>query len=61
MKRKTDNFSKFIGRKKNGAVKEAIKQEKRVEKKERQQAIEKRFQYDINLNNLLSKYFQKIP
>jgi 23S rRNA pseudouridine2605 synthase len=44
MKRKTDNFSKFIDRKKNSAVKEAIKQEKRVEKKERQQAIEKRFE-----------------
>jgi 23S rRNA pseudouridine2605 synthase len=44
MKRKTDNFRKFIGKKKNSAVKEAIKQEKRVEKKERQQAIEKRFE-----------------
>ena len=44
MKRKTDNFGKFINKKKNSEVKEAIKQEKRVEKKERQQAIEKRFE-----------------
>jgi 23S rRNA pseudouridine2605 synthase len=44
MKRKTDNFNKFFDKKRNSAVKESIKQERRVEKKERQQAIDKRFE-----------------
>jgi 23S rRNA pseudouridine2605 synthase len=44
MKRKTDNFNKFFDKKRNSAIKEEIKQEKRAEKKERRQAIEKRFE-----------------
>jgi 23S rRNA pseudouridine2605 synthase len=44
MKRKTDNFNKFFDKKKNSAIKEEIKQEKRAEKKERRLAIEKRFE-----------------
>ncbi len=31
MKRKTDNFSKFINRKSPGAVKEEIRQEKKTD------------------------------
>jgi 23S rRNA pseudouridine2605 synthase len=44
MKRKTDNFNKFFTKKKNSALKEEIKQEKRIAKKERQQAIDRRFE-----------------
>ena len=44
MKRKTDNFNKFYNKKSNSAVKEQFRQEKKVAKKERQQAIEKRFE-----------------
>ena len=43
-KRKTDNFSKFYNRKRNSAIKEAFRQEKKAEKKERQQAIERHFE-----------------
>ncbi len=44
MKRKTDNFSKFINRKSTGAVKEEIRQEKKLVKKERRDAVEKHFE-----------------
>ncbi len=44
MKRKTDNFNKFFNKKRNSAIKEEIKQEKRLVKKERKQAIDKRFE-----------------
>jgi 23S rRNA pseudouridine2605 synthase len=45
VKRKTDNFSKFFEKKKkNGAIKEAFKQEKRAVKKERKDAIERHFE-----------------
>ena len=43
-KRKTDNFSKFYNKKRNSAIKEAFRQEKKAEKKERQQAIERHFE-----------------
>jgi len=43
MKRKTDNFNKFFNKKSNSAVKEGFRQAKKAEKKERQEAIEKRF------------------
>jgi 23S rRNA pseudouridine2605 synthase len=48
MKRKTDNFSKFINRKSPGAVKEEIRQEKKLIKKERKEAIEKHFEEKRN-------------
>lgn len=48
MKRKTDNFSKFINRKSPGAVKEEIRQEKKLMKKERREAIEKHFEEKRN-------------
>jgi 23S rRNA pseudouridine2605 synthase len=48
MKRKTDNFSKFINRKSSGAVKEEIRQEKKLMKKERKAAIEKHFEEKRN-------------
>jgi 23S rRNA pseudouridine2605 synthase len=48
MKRKTDNFSKFINRKSPGAVKEEIRQEKKLMKKERKQGIEKHFEEKRN-------------
>ncbi|HEY2347784.1 MAG TPA: pseudouridine synthase [Puia sp.] len=48
MKRKTDNFSKFINRKSPGAVKEEIRQEKKLIKKERKEGIEKHFEEKRN-------------
>ena len=44
MKRKTDNFSKFINRKSTGAVKEEIRQEKKLVKKERREAVDRHFE-----------------
>ena len=40
MKKKTDNFSKFFPAKKNSAIKEEFRQEKKKWKKERSEAIE---------------------
>jgi len=40
MKKKTDNFDKFYPTKKNSAIKEQFKQEKKKWKKERSEAIE---------------------
>jgi len=48
MKRKTDNFSKFINRKSTGAVKEEIRQEKKLIKKERKEGIERHFEEKRN-------------
>ncbi len=48
MKRKTDNFSKFINRKSTGAVKEEIRQEKKLVKKERREAVDKHFEEKRN-------------
>jgi 23S rRNA pseudouridine2605 synthase len=48
MKRKTDNFSKFINRKSPGAVKEEIRQEKKLMKRERKEGIEKHFEEKRN-------------
>jgi len=48
MKRKTDNFSKFINRKSTAAVKEEIRQEKKLIKKERREAVEKHFEEKRN-------------
>ncbi len=48
MKRKTDNFSKFINRKSPGAVKEEIRQDKKLMKKERREGIEKHFEEKRN-------------
>ena len=39
MKRKTDNFNKFFDKKRNSAVKEEFKQEKRAAKREREESI----------------------
>ena len=44
MKRKTDNFNKFYNKKSNGAIKEQFRQEKKAAKKERKEAIDKRFE-----------------
>jgi len=44
MKRKTDNFNKFYNKKSNGAVKEQFRQEKKTEKRQRKEAIDKRFE-----------------
>ncbi|HXB92556.1 MAG TPA: pseudouridine synthase [Puia sp.] len=44
MKRKTDNFSKFYNKKRNSAIKEEFKQEKKAAKKERKEAIERHFE-----------------
>ena len=48
MKRKTDNFSKFINRKSPAAVKEELRQEKKLMKKERKEGIEKHFEEKRN-------------
>ncbi len=40
--KRTDNFSKFTAKKKNSAIKEEFKQEKKKFKKERSEAIEKK-------------------
>jgi len=44
MKRKTDNFSKFYNKKRNSAIKEEFRQEKKAAKKERKEAIERHFE-----------------
>jgi 23S rRNA pseudouridine2605 synthase len=44
MKRKTDNFNKFYNKKRNSAVKEQFKQEKKTAKRERKEAIERHFE-----------------
>jgi 23S rRNA pseudouridine2605 synthase len=48
MKRKTDNFSKFINRKSSAAVKEEIRQEKKLVKKERREAVDRHFEEKRN-------------
>ncbi|MBS1662722.1 MAG: rRNA pseudouridine synthase [Bacteroidetes bacterium] len=44
MKRKTDNFSKFYNKKRNSAIKEEFRQEKKAAKKERRESIERHFE-----------------
>src|SRR6187401_1272979 len=41
---KNSQFEKFIGKKKNSVVKEKFKQEKKLAKKQRAEAIDKRFE-----------------
>jgi 23S rRNA pseudouridine2605 synthase len=48
MKRKTDNFNKFYNRKRTSAVKEEIRQERKVVKKERREAVDKHFEEKRN-------------
>jgi 23S rRNA pseudouridine2605 synthase len=48
MKRKTDNFNKFFNKKRTSAVKEEIRQERKVVKKERREAVEKHFEEKRN-------------
>ena len=52
MKRKTDNFNKFYNKKRNSAVKEQFKQEKKTAKKERKVAIERHFEEKRRLRSL---------
>ncbi|HLX91669.1 MAG TPA: pseudouridine synthase [Puia sp.] len=42
MKRRTDNFNKFTDRKKGGAIREEFRREKRIARKEREEAINAR-------------------
>jgi 23S rRNA pseudouridine2605 synthase len=42
--RKTDNFSQFYNKKRNSAIKEAFRQEKKAAKRERKAAIEQHFE-----------------
>ena len=42
--RKTDNFNKFYNKKRNSAIKEAFRQEKKAAKRERKAAIEQHFE-----------------
>jgi 23S rRNA pseudouridine2605 synthase len=44
MKRKTDNFNKFYNKKRNSAIKEEFRQEKKAEKRERKEGIERLFE-----------------
>jgi 23S rRNA pseudouridine2605 synthase len=55
MKRKTDNFSKFINRKSKAAVKEEIRQERKLVKKERREAVEKHFEEKRNKRTALAE------
>lgn len=50
MKKRTDNFEKFISGKKNSTIKEEFKQEKRKWKKERAVAIEKKKKIELQKN-----------
>ena len=43
-KRKTDNFSKFYNKKRNSAIKEAFRQEKKAAKKERKDSIDRLYE-----------------
>jgi 23S rRNA pseudouridine2605 synthase len=43
-KRKTDNFSKFYNKKRNSAIKEGFRQEKKAAKKERKDSIDRRYE-----------------
>ncbi|MFI5193039.1 MAG: pseudouridine synthase [Chitinophagales bacterium] len=54
MKRKTDNFNKFYNHKRNSAVKEEIRQEKKAVKKERQVAVDRHFEEKRNKKALVS-------
>jgi 23S rRNA pseudouridine2605 synthase len=54
MKRKTDNFNKFYNRKRNSAVKEELRQEKKTVKKERQQAVDRHFEAKRNKRAVLT-------
>jgi 23S rRNA pseudouridine2605 synthase len=53
MKRKTDNFNKFFNRKSTAAVKEEIRQERKLVKKERREAVEKHFEEKRNKRALV--------
>lgn len=44
MKKKTTGFEKFVNKKKAGTIKEGYRQERRVEKKERETAIDRSFE-----------------
>jgi 23S rRNA pseudouridine2605 synthase len=48
MKRKTDNFSKFINQKSKAAVREEFRQEKKLIKKERREAVDRHFEEKRN-------------
>jgi 23S rRNA pseudouridine2605 synthase len=48
MKRKTDNFNKFFNRKRTSAVREEIRQEKKLVKKERREAVDRHFEEKRN-------------
>ncbi len=54
MKRKTDNFNKFYNRKRNSAVKEELRQEKKAVKKERQLAVDRHFEEKRNKRAVLA-------
>jgi 23S rRNA pseudouridine2605 synthase len=54
MKRKTDNFSKFINRKSAAAVKEEIRQEKKIIKKERREAVDRHFEEKRNKKSVVA-------
>jgi 23S rRNA pseudouridine2605 synthase len=54
MKRKTDNFNKFFNRKRTSAVKEEIRQEKKLVKKERREAVDRHFEEKRNKRAIAS-------
>ena len=61
MKRKTDNFSKFINRKSTGAVKEEIRQEKKLVKKERREAVDRHFEEKRNKRAIAASAKDGVP
>ena len=61
MKRKTDNFSKFINRKSTAAVKEEIRQEKKLIKKERREAVDRHFEEKRNKRSIAASVKSAAP
>jgi 23S rRNA pseudouridine2605 synthase len=61
MKRKTDNFSKFMNRKSTGAVKEEIRQEKKLVKKERREAVDRHFEEKRNKRAIAVSAKSEVP
>jgi 23S rRNA pseudouridine2605 synthase len=61
MKRKTDNFNKFFNRKSTAAVKEEIRQEKKLVKKERREAVDRHFEEKRNKRAIASSLKEDSP
>jgi 23S rRNA pseudouridine2605 synthase len=61
MKRKTDNFGKFLNKKKNSAIKEEFKQEKKQAKQQRKDAINRYYEEKRKLRSQTAEMDSKGP